>query len=227
MAGLRLPCRHCPQHRARCTVHIRAQTTEHSGRAAAVKVRTSTLPIRILHLNVAFQICCGRDEPVLDSAAGPLALHEQESLLAADGSQSGLSLYRAYGALHPANQLMSLTLRPLTQIIVSFYRLIAMRHTMPGIHFTGPGAESSTADKALFYVFHGVPEVVFSAILVVPNTRKAFRTGIWGDYRSKDGDNGFSWFRRKPAKSQAQTGGATTYLILQEQSAADGAKLSV
>ena len=63
------------------------------------------------------------------------------------------------------------------QAIVSVYRLVVMGDTIPDFLYTGPGSQESTTAKALFYVFHCLPEWMGAALLVVPNTRKCFNSG--------------------------------------------------
>jgi len=98
-------------------------------------------------------------------------------------SQSSACLYVPYLGTY-LMQLRSLTL---LQIVVSVYRTIVMRHTVHGTRYNGPGSLNSIADKSYFYLFHCLPEFLAAAILLVPNTRKAFGAGGCGDWRHYDG----------------------------------------
>lgn len=40
--------------------------------------------------------------------------------------------------------------------------------------------------KAAFYIFHVLPEWVAITTLLIPNIRKLFGTGLWGDFRWRD-----------------------------------------
>jgi hypothetical protein len=49
-----------------------------------------------------------------------------------------------------------------------------------------PGSLNSRADKAIFYIFHVLPEWISMALLFVFNSRREFSTGMAGDWRSHD-----------------------------------------
>ncbi|EJD41812.1 hypothetical protein AURDEDRAFT_115271 [Auricularia subglabra TFB-10046 SS5] len=87
---------------------------------------------------------------------------------------------------------------------VSIYRLVVMKDTIPDLLYTGPGSQESGKDKALFYVFHCLPELFAAALLVVPNTRQYFGTGMWGDWRSADGQKGCTEARKEAKEKRAR-----------------------
>ncbi|KXN90856.1 hypothetical protein AN958_03510, partial [Leucoagaricus sp. SymC.cos] len=71
-------------------------------------------------------------------------------------------------------------------VIIAIYRLCLMHNTMDSIQSTGPGSFSTPKDKALFYVFHILPEWISTALLLVLNTKRIFSTGFAGDWRWRD-----------------------------------------
>ncbi|KZW01307.1 hypothetical protein EXIGLDRAFT_603040 [Exidia glandulosa HHB12029] len=83
------------------------------------------------------------------------------------------------------------------QLPVAINRLAVMHYTIPDLLFTGPGSQQSSGAKALFYVFHCLPEWLAAALLVLPNTRQLFRTGPWGDWRGHDGQKGCAEARKE------------------------------
>jgi hypothetical protein len=50
----------------------------------------------------------------------------------------------------------------------------------------GPDPLNSSSAKALFYIFHVLPEWLAICILFSENVRKTFGTGLFGDWRGKD-----------------------------------------
>jgi len=78
-----------------------------------------------------------------------------------------------------------------------------MHNTVPALIFTGSHSLTSTSEKALFYVFSEAPVWVATALLLVPNTRKVFRHGVLGDWRSLDGQKGWKE-SRKAAKEKKE-----------------------
>ncbi|KAJ8518599.1 hypothetical protein ONZ45_g4350 [Pleurotus djamor] len=71
-------------------------------------------------------------------------------------------------------------------IIVSVYRLSVLSKTTDSLTSLGPGSLNSGGAKAVFYIFHILPE--WSAILLLfgYNTRELCGTGPWGDWRGND-----------------------------------------
>ena len=68
--------------------------------------------------------------------------------------------------------------------MIGVYRLSSM-----GIKITslsGPSPLDTPSLKALFYVFHALPEWLACLILFGDNIRKTFGTGLFGDYRLWD-----------------------------------------
>lgn len=72
---------------------------------------------------------------------------------------------------------------------IGLYRLGVMHFRVPGLLSTqGWAAQQSSGAKALFFVFHALPEWATAALLLIPNTRALFGAGIIGDWRTNDGD---------------------------------------
>lgn len=69
---------------------------------------------------------------------------------------------------------------------IAIYRLSVMYHTTTSWTSTGPGTLNSSGAKAAFYIFHVLPEWLASVALFSTSIRKAFGTGLVGDYRFKD-----------------------------------------
>lgn len=61
-----------------------------------------------------------------------------------------------------------------------------MYHTTTSWTSTGPGTLNSSGAKAAFYVFHVLPEWLASVALFSTSVRKAFGTGLAGDWRFRD-----------------------------------------
>ncbi|PPQ99763.1 hypothetical protein CVT24_009666 [Panaeolus cyanescens] len=72
----------------------------------------------------------------------------------------------------------------LLMIVISIYRLGVMGETVTSLD--GPSNLNTTSAKALFYVFHVLPEYLFSLLTFAVNIRKIFGTGPWGDWRGND-----------------------------------------
>ena len=68
--------------------------------------------------------------------------------------------------------------------MISTYRLSVMWLKVTSI--TVPSPHDTPSSKALFYVFHVLPEWLASVILFGDNIRKTFGTGLIGDWRLWD-----------------------------------------
>jgi len=84
---------------------------------------------------------------------------------------------RAYGLLMILLCLLS---------IPAIYRLSVMFHTTTSLTSLEPGSLNSPGAKAAFYVFHIVPELLTTVLLIVVNVRQTMGTGPFGDYRWRD-----------------------------------------
>lgn len=69
---------------------------------------------------------------------------------------------------------------------IAVYRLSVMYHTTTSWTSTGPGTLNSSGAKAAFYIFHVLPEWLASVALFSTSVRKAFGTGLAGDWRFRD-----------------------------------------
>jgi len=70
------------------------------------------------------------------------------------------------------------------QSIIPVYRLSVMHYRIDSLR--GPNSLNSSSAKALFYIFHVLPEWLAIFILFSQNVRKTFGTGLFGDWRGKD-----------------------------------------
>ncbi|KAL0956711.1 hypothetical protein HGRIS_002833 [Hohenbuehelia grisea] len=70
--------------------------------------------------------------------------------------------------------------------VVAIYRLSVMFNRTDAIDSTAPEALNSPQSKAMFYVFHILPEWIAVALLYGCNTREICGTGVLGDYRRRD-----------------------------------------
>ena len=71
------------------------------------------------------------------------------------------------------------------QMVIDIYRLSVLHNSMDSLQSMGPGSLNSSGDKALFYIFHILPEWLRVA-LFISNTRQIFDTGLMGDCRYHD-----------------------------------------
>jgi hypothetical protein len=72
-----------------------------------------------------------------------------------------------------------------------------MRHTTKDMT---DGVLDSSADKAFFYLFHCLPELIVCALLLGMDVRRRFRCGPAGDWRHKDGEKRVSWKEWRAAR---------------------------
>ncbi|KIM45438.1 hypothetical protein M413DRAFT_442117 [Hebeloma cylindrosporum] len=68
--------------------------------------------------------------------------------------------------------------------IIPIYRLSVMHYRIDVLR--GPDPLNSSSAKALFYIFHVLPEWLAICVLISENVRKTFGTGLFGDWRGKD-----------------------------------------
>ena len=68
--------------------------------------------------------------------------------------------------------------------MISVYRLSVMWLKVTSL--SAPSPLNTPSSKALFYVFHVLPEWLASLILFGDNIRKTFGTGLVGDFRLWD-----------------------------------------
>lgn len=66
------------------------------------------------------------------------------------------------------------------------FRLAFMYHRTTSLTSTAPGSGNTLSEKTAFYVFHMFSDWLACFMLLVPNIRAIFDTGMWGDWRSKD-----------------------------------------
>jgi hypothetical protein len=68
--------------------------------------------------------------------------------------------------------------------IVPIYRLSVMRYRIDSLR--GPNPLDSSTAKAMFYIFHILPEWLAMLALFSVNVRKTFGTALFGDWRWRD-----------------------------------------
>ena len=56
-----------------------------------------------------------------------------------------------------------------------------MRDWTTSLLAIGPGSQNTNGEKAAFYVFQAVPEVLTSGAIILFNVRDLFNTGLRGD----------------------------------------------
>lgn len=65
--------------------------------------------------------------------------------------------------------------------IVSIYHFVIMRNWTDALISTAPGSQNAIGEKAAFYVLQALPEAIAAALLLVPDVREHFSTGLRGD----------------------------------------------
>lgn len=83
-------------------------------------------------------------------------------------------------AFFPPPLLFLLTHFP-AQNTISVYRFAVLGNNTSALLSTAPESLNSPRDKALFYVFQAVPELLAAAVLLCVDVRRMFGTGPWGD----------------------------------------------
>jgi hypothetical protein len=68
--------------------------------------------------------------------------------------------------------------------MIGTYRLSVMWSRTTSL--TAPNPLNTPGSKALFYIFHALPEWLASTILLGDNVRETFETGLFGDWRLWD-----------------------------------------
>lgn len=68
----------------------------------------------------------------------------------------------------------------------AIFRLLFMYHRTTSLTSLAPGSGNTSLEKATFYIFHMLSDWLAVALLLVPNIRAIFKTGMWGDWRAID-----------------------------------------
>jgi hypothetical protein len=86
----------------------------------------------------------------------------------------------------------------------AIFRLAFMYHRTTSLTSTSPGSGNTSSEKATFYIFHMLSDWLAVALLLVPNIREIYKTGMWGDWKAIDPiPQEREWSRkRKEAKSR-------------------------
>lgn len=69
----------------------------------------------------------------------------------------------------------------LPQNIIPIYHFVAMHNWTTSLTSTVSGSQNTAGEKAAFYIFQTVPELVTGGILLVCDVKTLFVTGVWGD----------------------------------------------
>lgn len=67
------------------------------------------------------------------------------------------------------------------QLSIPIYQLLVMHDVTRSLISMSPGSQNSLEEKAIFYLFQVVPELLAAGILLSINIRVTFDTGMWGD----------------------------------------------
>ncbi|KAF9227453.1 hypothetical protein BS17DRAFT_862691 [Gyrodon lividus] len=88
----------------------------------------------------------------------------------------------------------------------AIFRLAFMYHHTTSLTSTAPGSGNTPLEKTTFYVFHMFSDWMAAALLLVPNVREMFATGMWGDWRAMDpSPQELAWARkRKESKARRE-----------------------
>ncbi|KAG1735109.1 uncharacterized protein EDB91DRAFT_1056420 [Suillus paluster] len=68
----------------------------------------------------------------------------------------------------------------------AIFRLMFMYHRTTSLTSLAPGSGNTSLEKATFYIFHMLSDWLAVALLLVPNIRAIYKTGMWGDLRTID-----------------------------------------
>ncbi|OJA07839.1 hypothetical protein AZE42_06361 [Rhizopogon vesiculosus] len=68
----------------------------------------------------------------------------------------------------------------------AIFRLAFMYHRTTSLTSMSPGSGNTSSEKATFYIFHMFSDWLAVALLLVPNIRDLYNTGMWGDWRAMD-----------------------------------------
>ncbi|KIJ67695.1 hypothetical protein HYDPIDRAFT_107161 [Hydnomerulius pinastri MD-312] len=86
----------------------------------------------------------------------------------------------------------------------AIFRLAFMYHHTTSLISKAPGSGNTPVEKATFYIFHMLSDWMAIALLLVPNVREMFATGMWGDWRAVDPSPAELEWQRKRKEAKAQ-----------------------
>jgi hypothetical protein len=89
----------------------------------------------------------------------------------------------------------------------AIFRLSFMYNRTTSLTSTAPGSGNTFLEKGAFYIFHMLSDWLAVALLLVPNIRAIFRTGMWGDWRAIDPPTQEQERARKRKEAQARRSG--------------------
>lgn len=89
----------------------------------------------------------------------------------------------------------------------AIFRLLFMYHRTTSLTSIAPGSGNTPLEKATFYIFHMLSDWLAVALLLVPNIRAIFKTGMWGDWRAVDPPSQEQeWARRRKEVKARRSG---------------------
>ncbi|KAF9244869.1 hypothetical protein BU15DRAFT_41673 [Melanogaster broomeanus] len=88
----------------------------------------------------------------------------------------------------------------------AIFRLAFMHHYTTSLTSTAAGSGNTPAEKLTFYVFHMLSDWMAAALLLLPNVREMFATGMWGDWRAMDALPQEPEWARKREEAKARRG---------------------
>ncbi|KAG1866681.1 hypothetical protein F4604DRAFT_2023168 [Suillus subluteus] len=89
----------------------------------------------------------------------------------------------------------------------AIFRLSFMYHRTTSLTSTAPGSGNTFLEKGTFYIFHMLSDWLAVALLLVPNIRAIFKTGMWGDWRAVDSLSEEQERARKRKEAKARRSG--------------------
>lgn len=89
----------------------------------------------------------------------------------------------------------------------AIFRLLFMYHRTTSLTSMAPGSGNTPLEKATFYIFHMLSDWLAVALLLVPNIRAIFKTGMWGDWRAIDPPPKEQEWARKRKEAKARRSG--------------------
>ncbi|KAJ8592705.1 hypothetical protein M405DRAFT_732709 [Rhizopogon salebrosus TDB-379] len=88
----------------------------------------------------------------------------------------------------------------------AIFRLAFMYHRTTSLTSTSPGSGNTSSEKATFYIFHMFSDWLAVALLLVPNIRGIYDTGMWGDWKAIDPIPQEREWSRKRKEAKARRG---------------------
>ncbi|KAG0703251.1 hypothetical protein DFH29DRAFT_803726 [Suillus ampliporus] len=88
----------------------------------------------------------------------------------------------------------------------AMFRLVFMYNRTTSLTSLAPGSGNTSSEKLTFYIFHMLSDWLAVALLLVPNIRSIYKTGMWGDWRAIDPLPQEQEWARKRREAKARRG---------------------